>query len=137
MKDKGRTKPQLLTELAKLRRRVTKLEAKEAGHKRTEEELYHSQQMLQLVLDTIPQRVFWKDRSFHYLGCNKSFAEDASLEDPSEIVGKEDFELGWESLAQAYRNDDAAVMETDTPRLTFEEPFARWKATSAIRRSLP
>ena len=31
--------------------------------KRTEEALFNSRQMLQLVLDTIPQRVFWKDRN--------------------------------------------------------------------------
>ena len=31
--------------------------------KRAEEELYQSRQMLQSILDTIPQRVFWKDRN--------------------------------------------------------------------------
>src|SRR5208282_5305454 len=36
--------------------------------KRAEEELYRSRQMLQSTLDTIPHRVFWKDRNSTYLG---------------------------------------------------------------------
>jgi len=122
MDDNTKSKSQLLSELAELRRRVTELEAAEAKHKGTEEDLYQSRQMLQLVLDTIPQRVFWKDRNFSYLGCNRQFARDTGLDDPSAILGKHDFELGWKDVAQLYRDDDALVMETDTPKLNFEEP---------------
>jgi two-component system sensor histidine kinase/response regulator len=122
MNDNTKTKSQLIADLSELRRRVATLEAAEAGHKQTGEELYHSRQMLQLVLDTIPQRVFWKDRNFSYLGCNKPFAKDAGLDEPSEIVGRDDFELGWKEVAKLYRDDDTAVMTTGTPKLNFEEP---------------
>ena len=67
--------------------------------KRAEEELYQSRQMLQNILDTIPQRVFWKDRNISYLGCNKAFAMDAGLKDPAEIMGKNDSELAWRESA--------------------------------------
>jgi len=30
-----------------------------------------SQQMLRIVLDSIPQGVFWKDRDSRFLGCNR------------------------------------------------------------------
>jgi PAS domain S-box-containing protein len=43
--------------------------------KRAEEELYRAHQMLQTVLNTIPQRVFWKDRNCTYVGCNRAFAK--------------------------------------------------------------
>jgi PAS domain S-box-containing protein len=122
MDDNAKSKSQLVSELAELRQRVIELEVAEATHKKTEEDLYQSRQMLQLVLDTIPQRVFWKDRSFSYLGCNKHFAEDAGLEEPSALLGKNDFQLGWKDVAHLYRADDASVMETDTPKLNFEEP---------------
>ena len=55
--------------------------------------------MLQLVMDTIPQRVFWKDRNFVYRGCNRVFAEDAGIDSPEDIVGKNDFELSWKESA--------------------------------------
>jgi PAS domain S-box-containing protein len=106
--------------------------------KRAEEELYQSRQMLQTILDTIPQRVFWKDRNIVYLGCNKAFAMDAGLKDPAEIFGKNDYELAWRETAELYRADDKLVMEQETPRLHFEEPLSRpdgsrwWIRTSKL-----
>jgi PAS domain S-box-containing protein len=93
--------------------------------KRAEEELYQSRQMLQSILDTLPQRVFWKDRNIVYLGCNKAFAIGAGLKDPAEIIGKNDHELAWRETAELYRADDKLVMEQETPRLNFEEPQNR------------
>jgi len=77
--------------------------------------------MLRLVLDHIPQRVFWKGRDFRYLGCNRPFLQDAGLKDDSKILGKEDAELPWKEKAAAYRADDQAVMEQDQPKLDCEE----------------
>jgi PAS domain S-box-containing protein len=91
--------------------------------KRTESELHSSQQMLQLVLDNIPQKVFWKDRKYFYLGCNKSCALEAGLKDASEIIGKNDFELSWKENAEIYRADDKNVMETNTAKINYEEPL--------------
>jgi len=106
--------------------------------KRAEEELYQSRQMLQSILDTIPQRVFWKDRKISYIGCNKAFAIDAGLKDPAEIIGKNDYELAWSETAERYRADDKLVMEQETPRLNFDEPQSRpdgslmWLRTSKL-----
>jgi PAS domain S-box-containing protein len=106
--------------------------------KLAQEELYRSQQMLRLVLDNIPQRVFWKDRNFKYLGCNKSFADDAGFQDPSEVVAKNDFELVWKEVAAIYRADDADIMENNTPKINYEEPLpgsdgkTLWLKTSKI-----
>ncbi len=69
--------------------------------------------MLQKVLDTIPQCVFWKDRELNYLGCNKLFARDAGLSSPREIVGLSDFDLPWEKEeTEFYRTCDRRVMES-------------------------
>jgi PAS domain S-box-containing protein len=78
--------------------------------------------MLHSVLDTIPVRVFWKDLASNYLGCNRSFAFDAGLQSPEEIVGRNDFEIGWGEQAQLYRSDDRLVIETGKPKLGYEEP---------------
>lgn len=103
-----------------------------------EEELFASRQMLQLVLDCIPQRVFWKDRSSRYLGCSRLCARDAGLADPAEIVGKDDFDLPWKALADAYRVDDRQVMSDNKPKINFEESILypdgsrRWIRTSKV-----
>ena len=106
--------------------------------KRGADQLYQSNQMLQFVLDAIPQRVFWKSSDFRYLGCNQSFARDAGLNDPSEIIGRDDFDLTWKKTAHLYRADDRLVMETNKPKLSFEEPqlteegTQRWLLTSKV-----
>jgi PAS domain S-box-containing protein len=91
-------------------------------HKQAEEEFYRSQQMLQLVLDNIPQRVFWKDRNYVYLGCNKSFLKDAGLTSMEEIIGKDDFQLSWKKTASLYRADDKKVMKNNLTKVGYEEP---------------
>jgi diguanylate cyclase (GGDEF)-like protein/PAS domain S-box-containing protein len=91
------------------------------ARKQVEEELFNSQRMLQLILDTVPQRVFWKDRNFTFLGCNRPFALDAGLNASSEIIGKNDYDLNWKENAALYRVDDQWVMENNTPKLNFEE----------------
>jgi two-component system cell cycle sensor histidine kinase/response regulator CckA len=106
--------------------------------KRVENELYQSKQMLELVLDNIPQRVFWKDRTFHFLGCNKPFARDANLESTLDIIGKDDFELSWKDTANLYREDDRLVMQSNTSKLDYEEPQSKpngeplWLRTNKI-----
>ena len=88
-------------------REITALNEKllREAHERTlaEEELHRSQKMLQLVMDNIPQKVFWKDRECRYLGCNQSFAEHVGLKDPSEIAGKDDSQMPWKADAADYR----------------------------------
>jgi PAS domain S-box-containing protein len=106
--------------------------------KRAEEELFNSRQMLQLVLDTIPQRVFWKDRNSVYMGCNKPLAQDAGFSNPGEIVGKTDHDMAYLPTADLYRADDQQVMETGVSKLNYEEPQTRsdgtksWLTTSKI-----
>ncbi len=106
--------------------------------RRVQEEIHRSRQMFRLILDNIPQRVYWKDRNFRFLGCNKPFAGDAGLAHPREIVGKDDFEMSWREAAHLYREDDRRVMEQDVPKLRFEElqpkpdGTALWVRTSKI-----
>jgi PAS domain S-box-containing protein len=82
--------------------------------------------MLRQVLDTIPQAVFWKDRTSTYLGCNEVFAKTVGLRDPEEIVGKTDFDLPWpRAEAEAYRADDLHVMENQAPKRHIIEQVQR------------
>lgn len=122
MQDNHKSKAELIAELEELRGRLSQCQRDENLHQGSLHALQESQQMLQLVLDTIPVRVFWKDLESRYLGCNRPFALDAGLESPEEIVGKTDFEMGWAQQAELYRGDDRLVMETGRPKLGYEEP---------------
>jgi PAS domain S-box-containing protein len=106
--------------------------------KQAEDALRESRQMLETVLNTIPARVFWKDRDSTYLGCNQSFAHDAGFSSPAEVVGRNDFQMGWAEQADLYRSDDRAVIEQGSPKLSYEEPGIlaegqrNWLRTSKI-----
>ena len=78
-----------------------------------------------MVLDQIPQRVFWKDRNSRYLGCNKAFAADAGLDSPATILGKTDQDLNWGPEAELFFADDQAVMESGNPKRNFTEAVVR------------
>ena len=86
-------------------------------------QLQESRKMLQLILDTIPTRVFWKDLNSVFLGCNRSFAQDVGLENPEDIRGKDDFMLGTREHAESYQADDREIMRSGVPVLNYEEPL--------------
>ncbi|MGA2093017.1 MAG: PAS domain S-box protein [Sedimentisphaerales bacterium] len=86
------------------------------------EKLRESQQMLQSVLDSVPQAVFWKDRNLVYLGCNPIFARHAGIPSPQQVVGKTDFDLCWrKEEAEHFRSCDSGVMETNNPEFHIME----------------
>ena len=88
-----------------------------------ENELRSSKQMLQLILNNIPQRIFWKDLNSNYLGCNKNFAIDAGFSNPSELIGLNDYDMPWKSTeADYYRKIDSEVMKKSKPTYHLVEP---------------
>ncbi|QQS54781.1 MAG: EAL domain-containing protein [Candidatus Competibacteraceae bacterium] len=90
---------------------------------RTEAELRQSRQMLHTILDSVPVRIFWKDRESRYLGANRLFLQDARLAHLDDLLGKTDLDLPFEpATAARYRDDDRAVMASGQAKLDFEEP---------------
>ncbi|MDJ0616042.1 MAG: PAS domain S-box protein [Calothrix sp. MO_192.B10] len=80
--------------------------------------LQESQQLLQLVMDNIPQLIFWKDRNYIYQGCNRNGAKVTGFDVPEAIVGKSEDDMPW-TLEEAlwYRECDRRVMESGQPEL--------------------
>ncbi|MCX8157038.1 MAG: response regulator [Verrucomicrobiae bacterium] len=117
--------------------RTAELEEDVARRQKAEAAEREARQLLRSVLDTVPARVFWKDRHCRYLGCNLSFALDTRLPSPEAVVGKTDDELEWKEFAALYRADDMEVMDSGKPKLAFEEPIImrgerRWLRTSKV-----
>ena len=87
-----------------------------------EKSLVSQYRLLQNIIDTIPIRIFWKDRDGRYLGANNLFVEDAKLSSVDELIGKSDYELVWgKTEAQKYIDDDNYIMRTGDSKLQFEE----------------
>ena len=98
------------------------LTAQHQALQETNRQLEQSRNMLQLIIESIPLRVFWKDTDLRYLGCNRLFARDAGQATPADLLGKDDFAFGWRAQAEAYRCDDLEVMRADRPKIGILEP---------------
>lgn len=106
--------------------------------KQAEEITRKQQELTSQIIETIPMRVFWKDKDLHYLGCNTLFAKDAGLSRPDELIGKSDFDMSWKDQAALYSADDRLVMDANKPKLSYDEPQTRpdggriWLRTSKV-----
>jgi diguanylate cyclase (GGDEF)-like protein/PAS domain S-box-containing protein len=106
--------------------------------KRFERELYESRQKLQLILDTVPLRVFWKDLASVYVGANRCLLEEAGLDSVEQIAGLSDHDLIWRDHAEQYRSEDRHVMDSGIARYNaqqahrFADGSTRWFEVSKV-----
>jgi PAS domain S-box-containing protein len=101
---------------------VTSIKSSEETLRRSEQKLRESQKMLRLVLDTIPVRVFWKDRNSVLQGGNQLFARDAGFNTIEALLGKSEKDLPIIAIEEtAYRSDDSAIMKTGIAQVEHEE----------------
>ena len=89
--------------------------------KKAEEHLNESHRIIEGINNSIPARVFWKDKNLVYIGCNTAFAIDAGFSSSKDIIGKNDNQMSWSNLAELYRRDDMQVITSGKPKLNIEE----------------
>jgi len=82
--------------------------------KEMEKELSRKSKELQLIFDTVPAMIFYKDRSGKFIKVNRAFAEYYGV-DPEEIEGKSSFEIS-PRYAHRYYEDDQEVIRTGKPK---------------------
>lgn len=91
--------------------------------KRTEEALRKSEAMLELVLDSIPQGVFWKDRRCVYLGANRVARKAMGVNESGSVAGMTDFDVRnfRPEQAEFFVTTDREVMNSNQPKYGIEE----------------
>ena len=103
---------------AQLEAQNARLQAEVRDRLQAEEALRQQEQYLRLVLDNIPQQVFWKDTNLVFRGCNKNWSDAAQLTSPEDIIGKTDYDLFADStIAEQFRSQDRQIIETNCPDL--------------------
>lgn len=106
--------------------------------RQTEAALHESQQMLQLIMDTIPMSVFWKDIDSAYLGCNKAFTQECGVDHVDEILGKTPTDLFGPEISSVLIAHDQQVISTNQPMFNVLHSHSRadgslgWRETSKI-----
>jgi len=117
----------------------SRLQSEIGERKSIEHRLRTQEELLRLVIDSIPQFIFWKDLKNIYLGCNRRFALMVGINEPTEVVGKMDEQLIWPlESTLAFRSLDQRIIQTDQPEyhrietLPHDNGQQKWFDTSRI-----
>ncbi|MFT4752977.1 MAG: PAS domain S-box-containing protein [Salibacteraceae bacterium] len=88
-----------------------------------EQALKDSEAMLKLVVNAIPQNVYWKDKNSKYLGCNEKFSKLVGYKSPLEVIGKTDFDISRNPEdAKFFINWDKRILKTQKPEFHYLFP---------------
>jgi PAS domain S-box-containing protein len=83
--------------------------------KRAEEALAREKFLLQVLMNNVPDYVYFKDRDSRFIRINKAHAQSFGLHDPAQAAGKTDFDFFTEEHARQAFEDEQAIMRTGHP----------------------
>ncbi|HOT90657.1 MAG TPA: PAS domain-containing protein [Anaerolineae bacterium] len=100
-----------------LARQITDISARKA----MEEALAMERHLLQTMMDSVPDHIYFKDLQSRFLRISTADARWHNLDDPSQAIGKTDFDFfSAEHAEQAYA-DEQRIIATGEPMLNVEE----------------
>jgi PAS domain S-box-containing protein len=88
--------------------------------RRSEYALREREQYLRALLDNFPFLVWLKDDQSRFLAVNRPFAAQFGWPSAESLVGKTDFDIASQDLAEAYRADDRAILESGKSKIVEE-----------------
>jgi len=107
--------------------------------KKTEEALTQERNLLQALIDNIPDAIYFKDDKNRFIRVNKARA-DLSGTTPENMIGKTDFDFFPQKQAKEVFADDSRVMESDRPlvdkveKVTYADGTEHWLSVTKIPR---
>ena len=79
--------------------------------------IQYERDLMQSMMDSIPDQIFFKDRNSCFIRINKALALRYGLEDPSEAIGKSDADYYSAEHAAETRREELHIMTTLQPLL--------------------
>jgi PAS domain S-box-containing protein len=125
-------------------RDVTKRKVTEDNIKRLNEDLKQRQvalaeanTLLQTLMDNIPDHIYFKDLDSRFIRNSKSQANMMGLNDPSEVVGKTDFDFFPKKHAQRSFNEEQNLIKSDQilnieERVVWPDGRLTWVSTTKL-----
>ena len=90
-----------------------------------EEELMHEKELMNLLMDNIPDRIYFKDKNSKFIRANKALAKLFGIDNPAELYGKSDFDFNDEKYAKQFYEDEQKLMRSGTPQINKIESHFR------------
>ncbi|QDV43710.1 Phytochrome-like protein cph1 [Stieleria neptunia] len=101
--------------------RVEALKENAEQLKQTNAKLRREQFLINSLVNTIPDAVFFKDRQGRILRANQAMARDAGFDHPDELIGKTDEQIWAGELHSETAVDEQKIMETGEAIVNKEE----------------
>jgi PAS domain S-box-containing protein len=89
--------------------------------KRAEEALQYERTLVLALMENLPDRIYFKDSSSHFLRVNPAMVKLFGVSDPAEIIGKTDADFFSAEHAQQALADEQAILRSGQPILGIEE----------------
>jgi PAS domain S-box-containing protein len=91
------------------------------GRVQAEDALRWEQFLMNMLLDTTPDAIYFKDTQSRFLRVNRAMAVRCGVGDPAELVGKTDFDVFTPEHAAAAYRDELEIVRTGKPLVALEE----------------
>ncbi len=114
------------------------LEHKMQENERIQADLAKEKYLLDSLLDTIPDAIYYKDRESRFLRVSKSMFNKFDVSSNEEILGKTDFDFFTGEHAQQAYNDEQKIIRTKKPIIdfvekeTFDDGSVKWVSTTKM-----
>ena len=113
---------------------------KDSGKKRKniKRKNINDSQLLQVLLENIPDHVYFKDRQSRFIRTSRAHKRILGLEGQEEVVGKTDFDFFPREYAQKFYDEEQKIMESGNPviaeewKLPQREGGAMWVSRTKI-----
>jgi PAS domain S-box-containing protein len=100
----------------KLRKSISTSTDRDTTHdRRIEDDLKREQYLVNALLDNLEDHIYFKDTESRFLRINRSHATSFGLNEPSEAIGKTDFDFFTEEHASQAFEDEQQIMRTGVP----------------------
>ena len=85
------------------------------------QQLLKEYEVFKIILDDLPQSIYWRDKNHKYLGCNLAFAKSLRQESTAQVVNKTNHDFKHLSIKdiELYHNEDNEVLFNAKSRLHF------------------
>jgi two-component system sensor histidine kinase/response regulator len=107
--------------------------------KQADEVLESERTLLRNLIDNVPDRIYAKDSEGRFIIGNEALARRMGMTSPTELVGKSDFDFLPREMAQRFRNDEQAIIQSGSPMINREEPLVseggtitRWNLATKV-----
>ena len=106
--------------------------------KRVEEALTYERNLLRALMDNIPDHIYFKDKESRFLRVSNSQASIFGIDDPSQAVGKTDFDFFSEEHARSAFEAEQKIVKSGIAMVDLEEkeswPDGRqtWVSTTKV-----